>query len=340
MRCVGCEMKNVNLHIQFMLILSLLILLGCSDIKFAPTPGAPVVYSSGTLLTDEFSQNLMSKKIDILFVVDNSISMAEEQAKLGARISSFLSTLHDIDWQIGITTTDVSDGQHGVKGSLLPLSGSLGYILNEKTPNFVEVFKNTVVRLESINCTQNCPSGDEQPLKATLQALMKKDTDNKGFFRKGADIGLMVLSDEDEMSTGGALATPPEAILSVISALFGDEKRIYTYGMIIRPDDKACLDSNNNVGHYGTFVARLSQLTNGLVGSICDEDYGPTLGRLGENVRRLLDYVELRAIPNASRLKIEFAPAHQTQIRIEGRRIYFDVPPPKDTKILVEYEVL
>lgn len=314
--------------------------LGCSDVKFAPLPGAPVVFNSGTELTDEFLQGYLGKKLDILFIVDNSTSMADEQMRLGTRIQSFLSTLHDIDWQIGVTTTDVSDGAYGIKGSLLEIAGVGGIVINAKTPNYETAFQNTVVRAETNNCGAVCPSGDEQALRAAMYAIEKRDTANRGFFRNGADLGILVLSDEDERSTGQGATTKPIDVIDYFKSVWQDAKRLYTYGMIIRPSDASCMGSNNGQGNYGTHVAELAQITGGLTGSICDADYAPTLGILGARSRQLLEYVQLRAVPDLATLVVEFSNGHVTSYRVEGRRIFFDNPPAKGTKITVSYKVL
>lgn len=331
MKCVGIIARQAAAAFVF------LSLVACSNVNFGPTADAPLILRSGMPLSDEFTQGYINKKLDILFVVDNSISMAEEQERLGERIGSFIATLHDVDWQIGITTTDVSNGRYGLKGSLLPLSGASGYILTPRTPNYEQVFRNTVVRRETIECTTDCPSGDEQPLAAAIMAMQKHNTVNAGFFRPGADIGLLVLSDEDEQSEGAG--TTPEDVINTVRSLWSDTKRLYTYGIIIRPGDTACLNSQVTGGYYGTFVARLANLTGGLVGSICEEDYAPTLGILGESARKLLEYVELRGNPDPDSIRVTFTPSHNTTYRLEGRRIFFTTPPAKGTKIRVDYIV-
>ncbi len=63
------------------------------------------------------------KKVDILFVVDNSASMKFEQQSMANRTSHFLSILKGLDWQIGITTTDPSDTKFG-DGRLVPIKSS------------------------------------------------------------------------------------------------------------------------------------------------------------------------------------------------------------------------
>ena len=47
-------------------------------------------------------------KADILFVVDNSGSMYEDQVELATRFPKFLEAINNLDYNIAITTTDVS----------------------------------------------------------------------------------------------------------------------------------------------------------------------------------------------------------------------------------------
>jgi len=56
--------------------------------------------------TDTFGQEA-SPNVDILFVVDNSASMKEEQAALAAGFQAFIDEIENAsaDWHIGIITT-------------------------------------------------------------------------------------------------------------------------------------------------------------------------------------------------------------------------------------------
>lgn len=79
--------------------LGLLALAGCNEQGF-------------TQLTkvDVFQQNRLNT-VDVLLVVDNSCSMVEEQDKLATNFAGFIQYFEDadVDWQIGVVTTDVFD---------------------------------------------------------------------------------------------------------------------------------------------------------------------------------------------------------------------------------------
>ncbi len=79
-------------------ILALPVLASCTE----------YTYTSQTAV-DVFQQSRRNI-VDVLIVVDNSGSMVEEQAKLASNFQAFIQAFEDIDvdWQIGVVTTDVS----------------------------------------------------------------------------------------------------------------------------------------------------------------------------------------------------------------------------------------
>ena len=64
----------------------------------------------GTVIDDDTISLTVNKDVDILFVVDNSGSMGEEQATLAANFESFINVLErpevKANYRIGVTTTD------------------------------------------------------------------------------------------------------------------------------------------------------------------------------------------------------------------------------------------
>ncbi len=85
-----------------LLSLSLMISFSCTE----------YTYTSVTQ-TDIFQQ-VRRNTVDILLVVDNSGSMAEEQDKLASNFDSFIQFFDgiDVDWRIGVITTDTWQEDH------------------------------------------------------------------------------------------------------------------------------------------------------------------------------------------------------------------------------------
>jgi len=143
-------------------------------------------------------------KTDILFVVDDSFSMDEEVANLETNLSSFISTLNASpvanDYQIGVTTTSVSDFSDN---PVNPRGALIGPILQGSSGTLVADFQAQLATIRT-RITNNNGSGKEQPLRAMRLALSSPLIDagnaNEGFLRAGARLAVVFLSDEDDNS--------------------------------------------------------------------------------------------------------------------------------------------
>jgi hypothetical protein len=325
---------------------AMLLTTACSQISFAPSPGSQSNTSASTEILPDgsvkdtfvFNQNGIKSKVDVLFVDDNSGSMENKQIRLGSALGSFINSLGSIDWQIGITTTDVSDDpNYGLKGSLLPFAGTSSYILTNAVPSFETKFADTVHRSE-------VGSADERPMRAMMHAFAKRGTDNAGFFRDGADLAVVVLTDEDEASDGAAgsadPANRPEDVVNSFVSSFGNSKTLTVYGILIAPTDTACYNAQSVQGsRYANIVSSLVQLTSGEIGSICDTDYGPALASIGNRVISGIRTATLSQVPESATVTLQITPVDPTLTwSINGRVINFNKPPAKGTKVEVIYK--
>ena len=278
------------------------------------------------------------RKVDILIVNDNSVSMHEDQIKMSRKLNSFIGELQNVDWHIGITTTDLSDGEYSSKGKLLNMSDANG-ITNTKfitanTPGKEELFRHTIQRPESTVLEEHfycfrsqelvkrsskerkrckdlpqTSSGEEQPIGAIVNAIELRNSHNRGFFRDEADLAIVVLTDEDE-SIPTVASRPiyyPSDVTSTVRNVWGEEKQVSVYGIMIEPGDSQCLNEQKAQQFrvsYATTIADLSSATNGLTGSICDADYGPTLKNIGRNIVNVVNQFELANTPANGTLSV------------------------------------
>ncbi|MBC86742.1 MAG: hypothetical protein CL677_06135 [Bdellovibrionaceae bacterium] len=299
-----------------------------------------------------------------MFLIDNSISMRDNQKKLSGGFDSFISDLQDLDWQLAFTTVDSysNTDEPGRHGKIDFLDGADGKILTPDTPNPSEVFKESVIRDKLPQCRGDgsdqwnsaqrrrsgrigCVTRNEEPMKSTVKAIEERNDANLGFFREGADLAVVVISDEDELSSGRSRrATPPEAVMQAAQSAWGEEKKVSGYGIIVEPGDRECLDKNRkkDVSYYGTFVARLAEMTGGITGSICDPDYSSSMQKIGENVKKILMHkeFELQHVPMTGTLEVELVPHVDIPYTLNGKVLVFETQPPEDTVIRVKYQVL
>ncbi|MCY4320917.1 MAG: VWA domain-containing protein [Bdellovibrionaceae bacterium] len=179
----------------------------------------------------EISHELSLGKVDILFVIDNSSSMAKEHRSLAKQFNSFLNDLRDVQYHIAVITTDISSSPNNPTrnkyyqdGRFVPI-GNRKYLKNENLgyrPDLqtVEDFKKAIEREETKNCDLlnqpreatdgydrlyqeresaiPCPSSDERGIYAINLAL--KNSNHSSFFRPDSHLLIVILSDEDVRS--------------------------------------------------------------------------------------------------------------------------------------------
>jgi len=144
--------------------------------------------------TEESFQAPEAKLEDILFVVDNSCSMSDNQLQMSTGMQGFVDTLNDagIEWHAGVTSTDM-----GTRGS--PLQGRLANVGPDlwASPDTTDpaVWLQAAIQL-GVN-----GAGQERGIAAAYAAAeLRRDTDNTGFFRDDAGFHVVVLSDEQDQS--------------------------------------------------------------------------------------------------------------------------------------------
>lgn len=368
-------------------------MIACTDNAFKSLPTATCDQANASSnqacipgsSTNTYSISFHTGDVDILVVNDNSGSMYVEQQKMAQRFPNFISSLSNLYFQIAMVTTDISTTTNGPRaangngafqdGKFLPFSSTekiLKYdpsvanassnlsIINSK-------FADTVQRDETLACGSAdydpvmCPSGDERGIYAMNLAAARNEG---GFFRAGAHLAVIILSDEDVRSNGGAYPGTndlepkdlAETYLSDMQIKY-PTKTISVHSVIIRPNDSACLSAQSQGsvrGFYGYSYAELSRpdyygrpdLMNfsnlkyqyGNVGSICDTDYGAQLGNIGDAVAAAAEQPEfqLKCRPNANDISITTSPANYTlnyTIDASNKMIFSSVPAGVNAKI-------
>jgi hypothetical protein len=193
-----------------LLIISVLTFTGCGKQGYLISVQTPIRLE--TAFHDTFRGGLTGNKVDILFVIDNSGSMKDNQALLSSSFASFIAnfSMRELDFQIGVITTDTTSGCPGGYSCSGP--SSLIYrprqnaFLNNSTPNLITVFADTV-RIGTGG------SGAERGLHALDRALgplnMIHAGSGTGFIRNDAFFHTVVLSDEDESCVLNVDTTDP-----------------------------------------------------------------------------------------------------------------------------------
>lgn len=256
------------------------------------------------------------RPVDILFVIDNSGSMDAERKELGARLQGMLDKIGGLNWQLAVTTTDVVGSSDRDEGRLLNLDGSGMRILTASQhaadPSGMQtLFENAVSPYHSRNNPNGLSngSGDEQGIYATSLVVdralgLRADTTSynnaihSAFIRENSEFSVVILSDENEASNGSSskVVYQPQEFINRFNGQFEGNKSLTVHSIIVKSGDTAC-KSGSSYGTYGTLYEELSNLTGGVVGSICASSYSDQLADIGQSVVELAKSVSLECVP-------------------------------------------
>jgi hypothetical protein len=199
---------------------------GCGKVSLTPDAAVTDAAVDGSASCAEppcyavvASKPLDNRDLDLLFVIDNSGSMYEEQVSLAANFSRFLSALENLEGglpslHVGVVSTDLGaepynlpncegNGDNGVLQSTPQgqCTGPNGAFIQDtlnpdgtRTRNYDGTLSDTFACIARLG-TSGC--GFEQQLESMRRAL---DGRNAGFLRPDANLGVVFVTDEDDCS--------------------------------------------------------------------------------------------------------------------------------------------
>ncbi|MDF1565158.1 MAG: VWA domain-containing protein [Deltaproteobacteria bacterium] len=245
---------------------------------------------------DAFLQD--DAQVDILWVIDNSGTMDNERDRLAAAFTRFIDSLtrEQLSFHIGVTTTDMIQVGMGFRGELI----GPPTVIDTDTPDPVASFRSHVTMPDS-------RVQDEQGFSAALAALTEPliSGANAGFLREGADLAVIIVSDEDDNSLGDVdhYARRFKALKGV-----GNEDTVSVSVVVgerpsgcVSPDDVGILWAEADNGERYHQVAAL---TGGIDASVCAADYRATLEELGLRFSGLRRIFPLSASPRVATLRV------------------------------------
>ncbi len=260
--------------------------------------------------TDRYVQEPQGK-VDLLFVIDNSGSMMEEQQSVGQNFASLMSAAQSsgVDYQIGVTTTGLEPSpggwsvcpggaEGGENGRLFPVNGASPRIIRPTTPNAAAVF--------STNVQVGWCHWNEQGLEAAYRALSSPLVDNAddprtaqgndgnlGFLRSDAKLAIVIVSDEEDFSP-----QPPSFYTTFFQALKGNDPSMLSVSVIVGPTNLAtCATASSS----GTRYMQVAKDTGGVIESICTPNWADSLKNISTNAfgpKRRFPLTELPANPS------------------------------------------
>ena len=286
--------------------------------------------SSGSNANENYNVTAMGI-VDIVVVVDNSGSMAEEQKNLSSRMVPLLSAIKDSDWRIVVVSTDANNEYF--RG---PISKS--------TYNYESVFSRYVTDA-GVN-----GSGLERPILRAVDALAWKPFSDGLFapkvswLRKDSTVAVIILTDEDnchlDNEKGYACSGAADYNGSYLTNYLASIRKVGTdarvYGIFWHPSQSQaqCGTALKQANIINDVVTQ----TGGTWGSICDNDYSGTLSKISNDVAKTLkaDFV-LKSMPDPGTFRMTVNGQAWSEYTLSGLNVHFTRNPPVGAAVLVSY---
>ena len=367
-----------HLRMLLLFIIASIATVGCSNVGFQSIPKQSCSsgnYSSGTSCFVEgqnlgYSFTFQTGDVDILFVDDNSGSMYQIQKGIASAFSSFLSNISNLNYQIAITTTDISTTVNPVTGQVDPPDAANGfgafqdgkflpfttgpngnplYVLTPSTPELENLFEGTIQRQETLTCENDdfnpndCPSDVARGIYAVNDAINRNQNN---FFRPGAHLAIVILSDSDECENGVSpencgsdyLNDEPTTLVQNMASKFPTES--FSVHSIVVPDvqceQQDTVTNPNGIltyGIIGTTYMELSQpnssltslgnIVSGDIGNICldsvpyYQNYSQQLSDIGSIVAQHAQNnpIQLACDPDPNTISVSMSPPQSNPIQ-------------------------
>lgn len=216
---------------------------------------------------DTFTQG--GAEVDILLVIDDSCSMADEQAALATNFAAFMSSAatSNGNWHIGVITTDVSK-----RGVLQRATGNPP-TLTPTTASVATLFEQKV----SVGVSGN---GQEQPYASMALAVSEpnKSGANAGFLRQNAALAVVIVTDALEQSPNSV-----GSYLATVRAAKGNRPQLVNVSVVgpfSMPSATCTTEGAVDDGRFQTAVTG----TNGVRTDICTSSWATDLQSISRSV--------------------------------------------------------
>ncbi|NRA65510.1 MAG: hypothetical protein HRU19_13565 [Pseudobacteriovorax sp.] len=259
--------------------------------------------------------------LDILIVIDNSGSMAEEQNNLSTKLLPLLSYVEEADWQIGVVTTDASDG-------------CMRDVIAKGQANIETAFADAIKA--GINGT-----GIEAGIPQAVAALSPGCVSANGWLRPNSTLAVLIVSDEDNCSDGTQCAiaehNSADYLLDHLNSIREPGINARVFGLIWHSSQAQSQCST--AYRQGNIYSDLIDATSGSWGSICDNDYSSTLQAMSLDLSLILKtQFALNYEPFLDSVEVTINDQVQTSgYSITGNVIEFDDAPDPGARIYVNY---
>lgn len=278
---------------------------------------------SFTLLKDgtDYKQQavLVAKKIDILWVIDNSGSMKTSQDNLASNFQSFIARFnqYNYDFHMAVTTTEawekqfnanslksrIKDGAVLQKSPLIETHSGV-FVMDKNTADMSNVFATNIKQ-------GTLGNGDERAFESFKQALL--DPWNVDFRRDDAFLAVIIVSDEEDFSgsttqfENASTTYPVQNYVDFLETYTNSSVNGKNYSVnaifVDSADCKTQLSTDGFQRKISTRLPALVDLTGGVKASLCS-NFGASLEVISDSIIELSAVFKLTREPQVDTISV------------------------------------
>ncbi len=300
-----------------------LLLVGCVDYTIQdPDDVKPLP----VVIEERFLQAPLPK-VDVLFVVDGTGSMEEEQESFADAADAFVDVLDglELSYQLGVTSTDPEQD-----GALL----GRPWIITGAASDPSRALADALL----VGTSSPPPAAG---LYAASRALSDVQGLNRGFRRADAGLHVVFVSDGDDESDAWLGDDPAAAFLAILEADAATSGRAARASAVVGDVPGGC-SGETGTAEAGVRYTAVAEATGGAVGSICAADFGAIALALADAAVEWQSVFPLQATPEDGTVRVEVDGERMNEgwsVDATIPAVVFAAPPAPDVEIAVVYTV-
>jgi len=273
-------------YVMGLILLGALVQAGCGN-------GAAARYD-----LDQTGQNfgqkiLYNNKVDIVFVVDNSTSMAQHQDRLNSQMPALMGVLQGLKMDYHIVSISTSMGLDGNGGHFL---GS-PTVLTSRTANLQSLLQQRIALGDT-------GSNNERGL-LSLETVLSPSylaSEGQGFLRDDALLAVIALSDENDKS--GKTASYYASMFEKLKPADTEGRKSWIFNFIGVLENSSACRTFNDYSEVGSIQMQLAELSGGNKESLCSNNLTAAVSNIKSRIVQILTDFYLKTKPVKETLKI------------------------------------
>lgn len=276
--------------------------------------------------SDEFpsgsgASTAVNNQLDILFVINDQPSMSSFQDELVSSMATFMNTFQTkgFDYKIAVVTTSGYMADPTLNGynsaniaeaDFNDYNGTVHSNVHVITPSDPNIFSNFAINAKP---NKNTSGQDNRAFSSFRQALQNVRPINAGFLRPNSFLAIIIVDNQDDFSGNGRCNgcnnnqrydAPTLDAVSVYTNFL--DNLTGTSGATARYNVSAMAQTVSTCqgSSLSTRIMELANQTNGVLGDICQADFGVSMAAMADRITLLSTQYYLERVPVLSSIRV------------------------------------